>query len=78
MDIEKLIEQPEGQFLERKSCYDRSKGKIRLRPAREVARNISEVLSAFANADGGTLILGVEDDGEVTGVQYPSDKEVYP
>jgi len=61
MDIEKLIEQPEGQFLERKSCYDRSKGKIRLRSAREVARDISEVLSAFANADGGTLILGVED-----------------
>jgi ATP-dependent DNA helicase RecG len=75
MDIEKLIEQTEGQFLERKSCYDRSKGKIRLRSAREVARDISEVLSAFANADGGTLILGVEDNGEVTGVQYPSDKE---
>lgn len=75
MDIHQLIEQLEGQFLERKSCYDRSRGKPHLRPAKDVAKDIAEVLSAFANADGGTLVLGVEDDGDITGVQYPSDKE---
>jgi ATP-dependent DNA helicase RecG len=75
INLQQLIEQPEGQFLERKSCYDRSRGKPHLRPAKDVAKDITEVLSAFANADGGTLILGVEDDGDITGVQYPSDKE---
>lgn len=76
VNIEKLVVQPEGQFLERKSCFDRTRGKIHPRPARDVARDIAEALSAFANADGGTLILGIEDDGEVTGVRYPSDKEL--
>lgn len=75
INIGQLVGQTEGQFLERKSCYDRSGGKLRLRPAKEVARDIAEGLSAFANADGGTLILGIEDDGQVTGAQYPPDKE---
>ena len=75
INIGQLVGQTEGQFLERKSCYDRSGGKLRLRPAKEVARDIAEGLSAFANADGGTFILGIEDDGQVTGVQYPPDKE---
>lgn len=75
INISQLVGQAEGQFLERKSCYDRSGGKLRLRPAKAVARDIAEGLSAFANADGGTFILGIEDDGQVTGVQYPPDKE---
>ena len=75
INIGQLVGQTEGQFLERKSCYDRSGGKLRLRPAKEVARDIAEGLSAFANADGGTLILGIEDDGQITGAQYPPDKE---
>jgi len=75
INIGQLVGQTEGQFLERKSCYDRSGGKLRLRPAKAVARDIAEGLSAFANADGGTFILGIEDEGQVTGVQYPPDKE---
>ncbi len=75
INIGQLVGQTEGQFLERKSCYDRSGGKLRLRPAKAVARDIAEGLSAFANADGGTFILGIEDDGQVTGTQYPPDKE---
>ena len=75
INIQQLIELPEGQFLERKSCYDRSRGSPHLRPAKSVAKDIAEVLFSFANADGGTLLLGVEDNGEITGVRYPSDKE---
>src|SRR3990170_2208685 len=73
-DIERLLKQPEGQFLERKSCYEYADGKWRLRKARDVARDIAETLSAFANADGGTLLLGVNDDGNVSGVAFPEDK----
>ncbi|RMH85124.1 MAG: hypothetical protein D6681_16295 [Calditrichaeota bacterium] len=65
---------PEGQFFERKSCYDRSRGQIKRRDVRRVARDIAETLSAMANADGGTLVLGIEDDGTPTGIDYPPDR----
>lgn len=64
----------EGQFFERKSCYDRSGGSIKPRKAGDVARDIAETLTAMANADGGTLVLGVEDDGTPTGFDYPNDR----
>ena len=69
-----IFHQQEGQFFERKSCFDRSKGKVKLRPVRDVARDVAETLAAMANADGGTIVLGVEDDGKVTGVDYPEDR----
>lgn len=73
-EIHRLLTQSEGQFLERKSCYDRSRGRLRRRKPAEVTRDIAEALAAFANADGGTLLLGVEDDGTLTGVEFPEDK----
>src|SRR4030067_812978 len=73
-DVERIQRQPEGQFLERKSCYEYVQGKWRLRKAKDVARDIAETISAFANADGGTLLLGVNDDGNVSGVAFPEDK----
>ncbi len=68
-----LTTQPEGQFLERKSCYDRMGRTPRPRPIKEVARDVAEALAAMANADGGTVVLGIEDDGTVSGVpdKYP-------
>jgi len=68
------LHNPEGQFLERKSCYDRSGGRARRRDVRSVARDIAETLAAMANADGGTVVVGVEDDGTPTGVGYPEDR----
>ncbi|OIN97626.1 hypothetical protein AUJ66_02525 [Candidatus Desantisbacteria bacterium CG1_02_38_46] len=73
-EIKRLLRQPEGQFLERKSCYEYVKEKWKLRKASEVAKDIAEVLSAFANADGGTLLLGVDDNGNISGVDFPEDK----
>ncbi len=69
-----LKTQQEGQFFERKSCYDRSGARPKLRPAREVAHDIAETLAAMANADGGALVLGIEDDGTPTGMSYPPDR----
>jgi len=60
-----LIEQPEGQFLERKSAYDRSGGKTTPRPVKEALRDVAKALAAMANADGGTVVLRIEDDGTV-------------
>ena len=62
--------QQEGQFFERKSALDRTPGRPKRRKATEVARDIAETLSAMANADGGELVVGMEDDGEITGVPY--------
>lgn len=65
---------PEGQFLERKSALDRSSGKPKRGNIRQIAWNIVETLSAMANADGGELIVGLEDNGDVTGVPHPEDR----
>ena len=73
-DWEWVLHNPEGQFLERKSCYDRSGERVRRRDVRSVATDIAETLSAMANADGGTVVVGVEDDGTPTGVDYPDDR----
>jgi len=73
--LNRLLARDEGQFLEFKSTYERPGGAgLKRRKATEVARDIAETLSAMANADGGTLLLGVEDDKTVTGVDYPDDK----
>jgi hypothetical protein len=36
--------------------------KGKLRPVRAVARDVAETLAAMANADGGTPVVGGEDD----------------
>ena len=42
---------------------------------KELARNIYEIVSAFSNRYGGYFLLGVEDDGKVSGVNpYAVDK----
>ena len=52
--IKSFISSLENQYLERKS-------------ARVEPLDILKHLVAFANADGGSLVIGVEDNGEITG-----------
>ncbi len=73
-DWEWLKSQQEGQFFERKSCYDRSGKRPKRRSARTVAQDVAESLAAMANADGGMVALGIEDDGTPTGADYPEDR----
>lgn len=63
-----LKNRPEGQFLERKSCYHYARDKREPRPIKEIVRDLAETLVAMANADGGTVVLGAEDDGTPTGI----------
>jgi ATP-dependent DNA helicase RecG len=72
--IQRRLQENEGQYLELKSAYDRSGDRVRRRQARLVARDVAEALCAFANTDGGTLLVGVEDDRTVSGVPYPQDR----
>lgn len=67
--------QAEGQYFERKSALDRkADGRRAPRTARAIAKDVVETLAAMANADGGELVIGIENDGELTGVPHPEDK----
>ena len=44
------------------------------RDVKEVCQDIAKTLVAFANADGGELFIGVEDDNRVTGLPYTDEK----
>lgn len=57
--IEDICKAPEGPYLDRKSS--------RLAP-----RDIVKHVIAFANAGGGTLAIGIEDDGRLTGFTLPN------
>ncbi len=64
-------DQAEGQHFDRKSMLEGPPGAKRARDRREMREQVAEYVAAFANADGGVLLLGVEDDGEVTGHGLP-------
>jgi len=71
------IELGESHFREFKSALEHAPdGATKPRPVKEICRNIGEVLVAFANADGGALFVGVEDDGTISGILHnPSQIE---
>ena len=60
--LKSLISRGEHQQLDFKYCISDS-------------RKIAKTLSAFANTDGGTLLVGVRDNGSIAGVM--SDEEYY-
>jgi ATP-dependent DNA helicase RecG len=68
-----LVKQKESQYFDRKSLWHRQPGNEGPRDRRVVRDEIAQYVAAFANADGGTLVLGVENDGSVTGHGYPPD-----
>jgi len=44
--------------------------------ARKDAREIARHISAFANAAGGKLVIGIEDDGEITGFKRDKARNI--
>jgi predicted HTH transcriptional regulator len=60
--LKKLIEKGENQQLDFKYCVSDS-------------RKIARTLSAFANSDGGRILIGVRDNGSIAGIK--SDEEIY-
>jgi ATP-dependent DNA helicase RecG len=73
-ELRALLTREEGQFLEFKSLWDLSGGTRRPIERRVVRDMIAECVAAFANAEGGTLVLGVDDDGTPSGHGYPTDE----
>ncbi|HID64939.1 MAG TPA: ATP-binding protein [Anaerolineae bacterium] len=64
--LERLIAQGESERIEFKSTmrYNRKVG----RSDKEMEREIARTMCAFMNTEGGTLIIGVDDDGMVLGL----------
>ncbi|ULG74440.1 ATP-binding protein [Macrococcus brunensis] len=55
--------EPEGQLLDRKRASIHPK-------------DIAQHISAFANAEGGTLVIGIEDDREISGFNHSKAKRI--
>jgi predicted HTH transcriptional regulator len=60
--LKKLIAEGENQKLDFKYCISDS-------------RKIARTLTAFANSDGGRILIGVRDNGSIAGIK--SDEEYY-
>ena len=70
-DITPFLERDEGQHFERKSLFEGPE-RTKSRNRRAVRDDVAENVAAFANAEGGILILGIEDDDlTVTGHKLP-------
>ena len=63
-DLKTLIKQGEGISVEFKECR------------RTLNRDIYKTVCAFLNRHGGTLLLGVADAGELTGVEPDSMEQI--
>lgn len=62
-NVEYYINSKENQYLDRKSA--------RIKP-----KDILRHLVAFANANGGMLIIGIEDDGAITGFKCKNANKI--
>lgn len=60
----------ESHFREFKSALEGPPGNKQARPVNSIRRDIAEALVSFANADSGELLIGVEDDGTVSGLRH--------
>ncbi|MGH7844109.1 MAG: ATP-binding protein [Candidatus Binatia bacterium] len=65
-----LLRQERGQFLEFVSAYEYKKGGAKKKSLEELCREVARLLGGMCNADGGTLVIGVEPDKSVTGTPY--------
>ena len=73
-EIRLLLKQDRGQFLEFISAYEYRRAAGQKKREEELAREIVRVLSGMANADGGTVLVGVEPDKSVTGIPYDPEE----
>ncbi|MFM7399683.1 MAG: helix-turn-helix domain-containing protein, partial [Bacteroidota bacterium] len=72
--VEIAIELGESYYREFKSGYEGVPGNKKPRDFKDICYNVAKELVAFANADGGELFLGIEDDNTVTGLPHSEDK----
>ena len=63
----------ESHFREFKSALEGRPENKKPRLTKAICSDIGEALVSFANADGGAIIIGVEDDGTISGIPHSDD-----
>lgn len=63
----------ESHFREFKSALEGRPDNKKPRLAKSICADIGEALVSFANADGGVILIGVEDDGTITGIPHSEE-----
>ena len=63
----------ESHFREFKTALEGKPGNKKPRLTKKICEDIGEALVSFANADGGELLIGVEDDGAITGISHSEE-----
>lgn len=64
----------ESHYREFKSACQGQPGSKIKRPPKDICSDIAKTLVAFANADGGELFVGIEDDGSITGLMHTAEE----
>lgn len=60
----------ESHFREFKTALEGKPDSKKPRLVKKICEDIGEALVSFANADGGEILIGVEDDGLITGIPH--------
>jgi ATP-dependent DNA helicase RecG len=63
----------ESDFREFKSALEGRPDNKKPRLAKKICEDIAEALVAFANTDGGEIIIGIEDDTTITGIPHTEE-----
>lgn len=72
--VRNAIKLGESHFREFKTALEGEPKNKHPRNTTKICREIGEALVAFANADGGDLFIGVEDDGTITGLMHSPEE----
>ncbi|MCB0596956.1 MAG: putative DNA binding domain-containing protein [Lewinellaceae bacterium] len=72
--VEIAIELGESYYREFKSGYEGLPNAKKARDFKDICYNVAKELVAFANADGGELFIGIEDNNTVTGLPHSEEK----
>ena len=64
----------ESHFREFKSALEGRPDNKKPRLTKSICADIGEALVSFANADGGAVLIGVEDNGDITGISHTAEE----
>lgn len=68
--VKNTITLGESHFREFKTALEGKPDSKKPRLTKKICEDIGEALVSFANADGGEILIGVEDDGTITGIPH--------